>query len=124
MSSLVEKAGLLWALVLKQMVANPIKNYSSKDLAWRLEQRHPSVVVAVLAITIPFPERDNNASLPVSWDVACVPGRAQNCMQRHEYVSTSLEKFTMDGTDPKSFTTFQLVHRSPCFCRRWWITFD
>ena len=32
----------------------------------------------------------------------------QNCMQRHECsISTSLEKFSMDGTDPWSFTQFQ-----------------
>jgi len=53
------------------MVANPIKNYPSKDLARHREQRHPSIVVAVLAITLPFPERDN-APLPVSWDYACI----------------------------------------------------
>ena len=90
------------------MVANPIKNYPSKDLA-----RHSSVVVAALAITLPFPERDNKALFPVSWDDACVPGRAQNCMQRHEYsIFTSLEKFSMDATDPWSLIPFQPVHRS------------
>ena len=77
------------------------------------------------AITLPFPERDNKAPLPVSWDDACVPGRAQDCMQRHEYsISTSLEKFSMDATDPWSFTPFQLVHRSLCFHKRRWTPDD
>ena len=95
------------------MVVNPIKNYPSKDLARHCEQCHPSVVLAVLAITLPFPERDNKAPLLVNWDYASVPGRAQNCMQRHECsISTSLEKFSMDATDPWSFTPFQPVHHS------------
>ena len=46
-------------LILKQMVANPIKNYPNKDLAQQFEQPHPTAAVAVLAITLPFPERDN-----------------------------------------------------------------
>ena len=55
-------------------------------------------------------------SLPVSWNDTCVPGRAQNCMQRQEYSnSTSLEKFSMDATDRRSFIPFQPVHRSLCF---------
>ena len=57
-------------LVIKQMVVNPIMNYPSNDLARHLEQHHLSVVVAVLAITLPFPEKDNKAPLPVSWDDA------------------------------------------------------
>ena len=65
--------------------------------------------VYILVITLPFPERDNKAPLPVSWDDACVPGRAQNCMKRHEYnTSTSLEKFSMDATDPRSFTPISI----------------
>ena len=68
-------------LVLKQMVVNPINNYPSKDLALHFEQRHSLVVVAVLAINLPFPEKDNKAPLPVSLAEVCVPGRAQNCMQ-------------------------------------------
>ena len=83
------------------------------------------VDVAVLVITLPFPERDNKAPLPVSWDDACVPGRAQNCMQRLKCsIPTSLEKFSMDATDPRSFTPFQPVHRSLCFHKRRWITVD
>uniref|UniRef100_A0A8C4QH53 Ubiquitin carboxyl-terminal hydrolase BAP1 n=1 Tax=Eptatretus burgeri TaxID=7764 RepID=A0A8C4QH53_EPTBU len=35
--------------------------------------------VALLSLT-PDPQRDNKAALPVSWDDACVPGRAQNCL--------------------------------------------
>ena len=85
----------------------------------------PSVDVVVLVITLPFPERDNKAPLPFSWDDACVPGRAQNCTQRHEYsISTSLEKISMDATDPWSFTPFQQVNRSLCFHKRRWITVD
>ena len=37
--------------------------------------------LTVLAITLPFPERDNKAPLSVSWDGVCVTNRAQNCMQ-------------------------------------------
>ena len=39
-------------------------NYRGVTLLFVL--RHPSVVVAVLAITLTFPERDNKAPLPVS----------------------------------------------------------
>ena len=46
-------------------------------------------------------------------------------MQRHECsISTSLEKFSMDATDPWSFTQFQSVHHSLCFHKRWWTTVD
>ena len=83
------------------------------------------MVVAVLAITLPLLERDTKAALAVCWDDAFVPGRAQNCMQRHEYsISTSLEKLSMDATDPRSFTPFQPVHRSMCFHKRRWTTVD
>ena len=79
----------------------------ANNFAQHWEQRHPSIVAAVLAITLPFPVRDNKAPLPFNWEDACVPGRAQNCMQRDEYsISTSLEKFSMDVTDPWSFTHF------------------
>ena len=106
------------------MVANPIKNYPSKDFARHCKQRHPSVVVAVLAITLTFPERDK-APLTVSWDDACVPGRAQNCMPQHEYsIFTSLEKFSVDATEHRSFTSFQPVQRSLCFHKKRWITVD
>ena len=89
------------------------------------ESSVPPRTVAVLAITLRFPERDNKAPLPVSWDDACVPGRAQNCRQQHEYsISTSLEKFSMDATDPRSFTPFQPVHHSLCFHKRRWTTVD
>ena len=68
---------------------------------------------------------DNKALLPVSWADACVPGRAQNCMQQHEYsISTSLEKLSMDATNPRSFTPFQPVHRNLCFHKLRWITVD
>ena len=107
------------------MVVNPINNYPSEEFGQHLEQRHSLLVVAVLVITLPFPERDSKASLPVSWDDACVPGRAQNCMQRHEYsISTSLEKFNMDATDPRSFTPLNLVYHILCFHKRRWITVD
>ena len=96
-------------LVLKQMVATPNNNYPSKDLAQHSEQRHPSVVVAVLVITIPFPERDNEVPFPVSWDDASAPNRVQNCMQQCQFgISTSLEKFNMDATDPSGFTPFHV----------------
>jgi len=56
-------------------------------------------------ITLPIPERDNKAPLIISWDDACIQGRAQNCMQQHEHsISNSLEKFSMDATDPRNFT--------------------
>ena len=81
----------------------------------------PSVVVAVLVITLPFPERANRAPLPVSWDDACVPGRAQNCMQLHECsIYMSLKKFT----DQRSFTPFLVVHCSLLFHKQKWITVD
>ena len=100
-------------LVLKQVVANPVKNYLSKDLARHCEQSHPSVVVTVLVITLPFAERDNKTILLVSWEDAYVPRRSQNCMQPHEYsISPSFEKFSMDATDPRSFTPFHPVHCS------------
>jgi len=71
------------------------------------------VVVAILAITLPFPERDNKVCLSVSCDDAYVPGRTQNCIQQHEYsISTSFEKFSMDATDARSCNPFQLVHHS------------
>ena len=70
-------------------------------------------------ITLPFPERDNKAPLAVSWDDACVPGRAQNCMQRRESsISTSLEKFSMDATNPWSFTPISTSSPQPVFPQR------
>ena len=54
-------------------MANPINNYPSKDLTQHREQRNLSVVVAGLVITLPLPERDIKAPLPISWDDACVP---------------------------------------------------
>ena len=44
---------------------------------------------------------------------------------KYEYsISTSLEKFSMDATNPRSFTPFQPVHHSLCFHKRRSITGD
>ena len=103
----------------------PYQELSEQRPCPALRAASPSVDSAVLAITLPFPERDNKAPLLVSVDDACVPGKAQNCMQRHKYsISTSLEKFSMDATDPSGFTPFHLVYRSLCFHKQRWITVD
>jgi len=110
---------MLSVLVLKQMTVNPINNYLSKVFARHWEQRHPSVVVAVLAITLPFPEKDNKAPLPVSWDNACVPGRAQTCMQWHGTAfPPALRSSTWMPQIPGALPPFQPVHRILCFHKR------
>ena len=107
---------LLWTLVLKQMVATPYQKLSEQRPCLALRAASPLGSCCSLGDHPSLSREDNKAPLPISWDDACVPGRAQNCIRRHEYsISTSFEKFSMDATDPRSFTTFQPVHRSLCF---------
>ena len=100
------------------MVLNPIKNYLSKDLDGTESSVTPRLFLQSWRSPFPF-QRDKKAPLTISWDDACVPGRAQNCMQRHEYsISISLEKFSMHATDPRSFTPISTGSPQPVFPQR------
>ena len=52
-------------LMLQQVSADPCQQQMGKHLAWYAEQRYSSVVVAVLTVPFPLPDRDDQPLLPV-----------------------------------------------------------
>ncbi|KAG2460270.1 STXA protein, partial [Polypterus senegalus] len=95
----------------EQVIADPIEDDPSKDLTWHREQCYPPVVAAIQAMTLPFPDRDDKSHFPIGWDDDCLPNGSKDCLQcQEDSLTTSLEKFTLDTTDPCSLPYHQLVH--------------
>lgn len=63
------------------MVPHSLEKDPCKELALHREERQGSVVVAVRALTLSFPERLHRAPSPVSRDLADAPSRANDCKQ-------------------------------------------
>ncbi|KAG2459009.1 CNTP5 protein, partial [Polypterus senegalus] len=96
------KTRLFWSLVGEQVITDPIEDDPSKDLIRHQEQFYPPVVAAIQAITLPFPDRDDESRFPVSWDDASLPNGGKDCLQCQEDSLTCVEKFTLDTTGPCS----------------------
>ncbi|KAG2465725.1 RNF24 protein, partial [Polypterus senegalus] len=95
------KTRLLQSLVGEQVIKDPIEDDPSEDLTRHREQRYPSVVATIQVITFSFPDRI--VPFPVSWDDAGLPNGSKDCLQcKEDSLTTCLEKFTLDTTDPCS----------------------
>ena len=103
---------LFSSLILKLVTANLQLYQVSEHLTWYAEQRYTTIVVAVLTVSFPFPDKDNQPLFSVRRNGTWIPYINQNTMQTTDHALASrFEQLHTDVTNASCLSTPQTCHR-------------